>query len=192
LESPALIVLVGPPGTGKSHLARQIVAVLDARLIQTDAVRKQLFPDPRYTAPEMRSVYAACRCRISAALAAAELVIFDATNLRERSRASLYRLADRHRAGLIVLVAYAPPKVIRQRLARRHRKPDPADLSDADWDVYERMAKTAEPVARPHIVANTCVSPAPLLRLLKRLLAAQWSRTGSTAEDTEGRRGERQ
>jgi predicted kinase len=166
----ALIVMVGVPGAGKSVLAREVAAAVDADLIQTDAVRKGLFPRPRYTPKETRTVYAVSHRRLAAALRAGRRVIFDATNLQERTRTILYRIAERHAARLLVLVAYAPEPVIRARLARRGQRLDPHDLSDADWTIYLGMRRTAEPVGRPHVVANTCVSPGPVLRLLRRML----------------------
>ena len=165
-----LILMVGVPGSGKSFLARILAGELGAEIVQTDAVRKELFPRPRYTPAEMRSVYAVSHRRVSAGLAAGRRVIFDATNLRERSRTALYRIAERSAAGLVVIVAYAPESVIRSRLAERRRAPDPNDLSDADWVIYSRMVSTSEPVARPHLVANTTASPKPLLRVLRGLL----------------------
>ena len=166
----SLIVMVGLPGAGKSFLARAVATNFGAVLIQTDAIRKELFPRPRYTSKELRTVYAIAHRRLAAALAAGRRVVFDATNLRERTRAILYRIAERHAARLIVLVAYAPEDVIRARLAGRVEGRDPDDRSDADWAIYLRMRGTAEPVRRPHIVANTVAASATVLRLLRREL----------------------
>jgi hypothetical protein len=145
---------------------------LGARLIQTDAVRKALFPDPSYSQREVSAVYAACHQQISEALAQAEVVIFDGTNLREGQRSTLYGLADRAGAQLLVVVAYASEAVIRERLRQRVTERDPDDQSDADWQIYLRMRGGAEPVLRPHIVVNTAVSPEPVIRLLRRHLGA--------------------
>lgn len=168
-----LVVMVGLPGAGKSFLARQIAAEIGAELIQTDAVRREMFPHPRYVPREMAAVYQTCHRRIAAALAQKHRVVFDATNLHERGRALLYRLADQHGASLFVMAAYAPEPVIYARLRSREASRDPGELSDADVTVYRRMRPRAEPVRRPHIVANTTVSPSPVLRLLRRELAHQ-------------------
>src|SRR5918992_1620527 len=75
----ALVIMVGAPGSGKSYLARTLSEALGAVLIQTDAVRKELFPDPRYTPGEASTVYAECHRRIAAALGRGACVIFDGT-----------------------------------------------------------------------------------------------------------------
>ncbi len=167
----ALIVMVGAPGTGKSHLARRIAEAVDAVLVQTDAVRKELFPRPRYTNAETKAVYAESRRRLDAALAAGRRVIFDATNLREHRRALLYAVGEQ--AGLVAVVrAYAPDDVVRARVTRRFVAPDPLDQSDADWRISRLLHKQAQPIRYPHLVVNTIVSPAPALRALARVLGA--------------------
>jgi predicted kinase len=167
---PALLIMVGVPGSGKSHLARTLGAALGAEHIQTDAVRKELFPEPRYTPGEASTVYGVCHRRIADALGRGECVVFDGTNLRERRRATLYRLAERAGAKAIVVVAYASDEAIRARLRHRVEQRDPDDQSDADLRVYLRMRRDTEPVPRPHIVVNTAAAPGPVIRLLQHHL----------------------
>ena len=176
-----LVVMVGVPGSGKSFLARAISETLGAELVQTDAVRKVLFRRPRYTAAETRAVYATCRRRLAAGLKVGRRVVFDATNLQESTRASLCRIAEQHGAVIVVVATYATETVIRARLTARQRGHDPRDVSDADWAVYLTLRRAAEPIGRPHLVANTCASPRPLLALLGRRLG-----TGDRDGDGDG------
>jgi predicted kinase len=180
---PALLIMVGAPGSGKSYLGRTLSVALGAELIQTDAVRKELFPEPSYTPGEASTVYATCHRRIAEALARGECVVFDGTNLRERRRTNLYRLAERARAKVLVVVAYASDAVIRARLRQRAEGRDQDDHSDADVTVYLRMRRDTEPIPRPHIVVNTAAAPGPVIRLLQHHLTE-----GRGARD-EGRAG---
>ena len=160
--------MVGVPGSGKSFLARAIAERLGAELVQTDAVRKELFRRPRYTAAETRAVYATCHRRLGRGLSAGRSVVFDATNLQERARVVLERIAERRGAGLVLVVAYAIEALIRARLAARAGGHDPHDMSDADWQVYLKLRRSAEPIERPHLIANTGTSPRVLLDVLGR------------------------
>lgn len=159
--------MVGVPGSGKSYLARTLSAEFGAELVQTDAVRKELFPEPRYTSAEHATVYEACGRRIAELLGRGACVIFDGTNLREKRRRALYQLAERASAQAIVVVAYASDEVIRARLQGRVEGLDPDDQSDADLPIYLRMRRDVEPVPRPHIVVNTETAPGPVIRLLR-------------------------
>jgi predicted kinase len=166
-----LLIMVGAPGSGKSHLGRTLSEALGADLIQTDAVRKELFPDPTYTPAEAAAVYTTCHNRIAEALAEGRCVVFDGTNLRERRRRTLYQLAERARAQVIIVVAYASEVTIRARLRHRAEGRDPDDQSDADWAIYLRMRRQTEPVPRPHLIVNTAAGTGPVVRLLQRRLA---------------------
>jgi predicted kinase len=182
--------MVGAPGSGKSYLGRTLSVALGAELIQTDAVRKELFPDPRYTPAEAATVYATCHRRIAAALAAGCRVVFDGTNLREKRRRTLYQLAERAKAPVLVVVAYASEATIRDRLRHRAAGGDPEDQSDATWEIYLRMRRDTEPVPRPHVVVNTAVSPGPVIRLLERSLSGDLrvkSESGETGAAAESR-----
>jgi predicted kinase len=168
---PALIIMVGAPGSGKSYLGRALSEALEALLIQTDAVRKELYPDPSYTSAEAATVYGVCHKRIAEALAEGACVVFDGTNLSERHRRTLYTLGERAKATTVVVVAYASEATIRARLRHRAESRDPDDQSDADWPVYLRLRRENEPIPRPHIVVNTEAGPGPVVRLLQRRLS---------------------
>ena len=163
-------MLVGPPGTGKSRLGRRLGRALDAQVVESDRVRKQLFAEPRYTGGEHAAVYGWCHTVLRSALAVGRPVIFDATNLEERIRRRVYDIAEMHDARLLIVWVTCPPAIVQQRLLRRQQAPDEEDLSDADWLVYLDMRRRAEPIRRPHIVINTAVNFETVLNgLLKRL-----------------------
>jgi predicted kinase len=165
-------MLVGPPGTGKSHLAKRLGAALDAQVVESDRVRKQLFAEPRYTGGEHAAVYGWCHTVLRSALVVGRQVIFDATNLEERIRRRVYDIVEQCDARLLIVWATCPPGIVQERLLRRHQAPDEDDLSDADWLVYLDLRRKAEPIRRPHVVLNTATDFDTLLRHVLRRVSA--------------------
>lgn len=152
---PALVMLCGLPGTGKSYLARRLQPYLGAVVIETDRVRRFLFSSPTHAAGESGRVYAVCHGLIERHLRRRHSVIFDATNLQERSRQRVYRLAGRLATPLVVVRTVAPAELVWRRMAGRAARADPDDRSQADFAVFLKLAPSEEPVRRPHIVVDT-------------------------------------
>jgi predicted kinase len=166
---PLLVLMVGAPATGKSRLARRLAHALDAQVVESDRVRKQLFAEPRYTGGEHAAVYGWCHTVLKSALVVGRNVIFDATNLEERTRRRIYDLADDNNARLEIVWVTCPPAIVQQRMLRRRDAIDDDDMSDADWPVFLDMRRRAEPIRRPHSVINTAAGTETLLaRLIAR------------------------
>ncbi|MBI4786107.1 MAG: ATP-binding protein [Chloroflexi bacterium] len=153
--NPVLIVICGLPGVGKSFLAHALVERLPAVIVESDFVRKTLFPKPTYSGLESTWVHRIAHVVMERLLKSGRRVIYDATNLYEWHRAKSYQLADRANAKLIVVQIVAPEALIRERLTKRFESRDPGDLSDATWQVYEHLRRTAEPIRHPHLVVDT-------------------------------------
>ena len=161
-----LLLLVGPPGTGKSTVARRLSEASGADIVQTDAIRKALVPRPTYLPAESAWVHRVAQQRLRQKLSRGQDVIFDATNLRSSHRKLLHNLADMVGARSLALVVWAPESTIRVRLQHRHDEPNVSDKSDADWAVYEHLIRSFEPLEGWHIVINTTVDILPAVRLV--------------------------
>lgn len=151
---PALILMSGLPGSGKSYLSRRLAEQLSAVIIESDRVRKVLFPQPNYSAEESAFVHRTSQEVIRRLLTKGVRVIFDATNLIEFQREGLYSLAERSGARLLIIRTIAPEQVIRERLEQRKSKWGDS-ISDADWQVYRRMAKNEQRISRSHLCIDT-------------------------------------
>jgi hypothetical protein len=173
MRRPVLVLLVGAPGTGKSRLARRLASELDAQVVESDRVRKQLFAEPRYTGGEHAAVYGWCHTVLRSVLVCGRSVIFDATNLEERVRRRVYDIAETCDARLMILWVTAPAAVVRDRMLRRRDGDDAEDLSDADWGVYLDLRRKAEAIRRPHVVVNTSADISTLINVLVERIRTQ-------------------
>lgn len=176
-DAPALVILCGLPGTGKSYFAAALARRTPALILGSDRLRKVLLPRPRYTREEHSRVFAAAHCLLEQLLTAGYRVIFDATNLTGQARQPLYDIAGRTGARLLLVKLDAPEAVIRQRLARRAAgvsagQSSYTDWSDADWRIYCRLRPGAELPEHPHFRVNSAQDITPALEEIAGLLGA--------------------
>jgi predicted kinase len=169
--TPTLIMLTGLPGTGKSYLARRLAEIVPFVIIESDHVRKMLFPQPEYTGDESYWVHRTCHALMAKLLRKGVRVIYDATNLEERHRELVYRLADREGVKLIVVKMVTPEEVAAERLHRRPEEDSEGhDISDAGWKVYKRMARRVDRIGRNYVVVDTSKELDPAVSKLLRLI----------------------
>lgn len=152
--SPALVVLAGPPGVGKTTFARLLRERVSLAILSVDDVRKILFPNPEYTDPEHHRVFGVYYATLEELLLRGISTVSDATNLWESLRQRLYRIAHRVGARPVVVSFEMPAEVVRLRLEHRFAEPVHWDRSDATWDIHVRMAADMEPVRGWHFVVD--------------------------------------
>ncbi|MEO8457803.1 MAG: ATP-binding protein [Chloroflexota bacterium] len=154
-KPPAVVVMVGLPGSGKSHLARLIATRVGAVQLDSDALRKALYKEPRHTEQEHRRLFPALHVLMERLLERGLTVIVDATNLKEANRKPYYRIAAKYGAPVFLVRTWAPSAVIRQRLADRESERPAHDYSTATLEVYQKMRLDAERVRKRHVSVDT-------------------------------------
>ncbi len=163
---PAFIVVSGLPGTGKSYFCSQLAQRLPFIILESDALRKALFPSPSYSPQESSRLFRAVRLLIERLLKKGIPLILDATNLSERYREYLYSIADRLSVKLVLVRVEAPPWVVRERL--KARRENSADKSDADWTIYQKMKPSVQKIRRNHYAVDTSRDITPVLDKIVR------------------------
>jgi predicted kinase len=136
---PALILVMGLPGVGKSHCARLLCGRLGAAHVASDELRSRLFIAPSYADEENRAVFAAATALVDGLLEEGHRVVVDATNLIARNRAGTVAAARRRGIPVTYVRVTASDDDARGRLASRRVARAPGDHSEADEPIYERM-----------------------------------------------------
>ena len=170
---PVLVVLVGLPGTGKTSFARRLAERFPLQVLESDALRRVLFPKPAHTPEESARFFRAIHQVIAVLLERGTPVLLDATNLVEAQREALYRVAEDAGARLALVQLQAPGEMVQERLARRGVGPGSQEHSEADWAVYQRMRETREPIRREHHTVDTSRDIGPVLEQVIEELAGR-------------------
>ena len=167
---PALVVVMGLPGVGKSHCARLLCARLGAAHVASDELRSRLFIAASYADEENRAVFAAVTALVDGLLAEGHRVVVDATNLVGRNRAGTVGVARRRGLPVTYVRITSSDEDARARLRSRRADRATGDHSEADESVYERMR--AQPFEPPAEGFLELVNGAGLAGEIDRIVAA--------------------
>jgi predicted kinase len=149
-----IVIICGLPGVGKSTLAKNLAPMINATILSSDKIRKELFPNPTYSPFERKLVYdvmiiiakylnkVRCNC------------ILDATFNREDSRVEIREKLQLDDKEFQIIECFCPEEVVISRLKSRKD-----DYSDAIIPVYQKMKKIYEPVEIEHISIDTTLDP---------------------------------
>jgi len=137
-----IVLMCGFSGTGKTTVARQLAADLDAVHVRSDVERKRLFGlGPLassheagldiYTEAATGRTFSATAEAAARCLDAGYPVIVDATFTRQRLRRKFQLLAQRYAVPFVVVETIAREGTVRERLEARYN-----DASEARFDEY--------------------------------------------------------
>jgi len=146
-KTPILFATLGFPGSGKTYFSRKFAKEFHILHLNSDRIRKALFPKPKYTQWEHDIVFPLMDMLAEEALGSGISVIFDANSTRRIYRRHMQKMAKKLGASFFLLKFQIPISIAKERLGTRKRctrkvcqdyhPPVPAE-------VFERLRKTIE------------------------------------------------
>jgi predicted kinase len=141
-DCPAIIIILGLPGSGKSYFAERLAKRLDADYINSDRLRKELFPERTYSESEKAKVYDAMFKKMEEASIKKKNLVLDATFHKRDSREQFIK----HTKGKIYFIeVWAEENIIKERLQKSRR------YSEADFKIHELIRQQWEPLEEDHL-----------------------------------------
>jgi aminoglycoside phosphotransferase family enzyme/predicted kinase len=168
LTQPAVLLLGGLMGTGKSTIAQALRQQLGWALFSSDSIRKQLahldptkpqadaFNQGLYSSAWTAQTYAALREHTATLLAESRSVILDASFLRRADRQALEHIATSSGAKVLFVECVCPREIALWRLAQRwrirqessgHSLASTSFASDGRPDLYDAQSTLQETFA---------------------------------------------
>jgi predicted kinase len=153
---PAMIVMHGLSGSGKSTVARRLVELFGAVQVRSDVERRRTPGiDPRtYDQHTSDMVYERLRLLAGTILAAGFPVLIDAANLKCSERGAFARVAQALGIPWAIVGTRARMQALRERVELRGAQG--ADPSEADAAVLEMQRAHVEPLS-PQELEHTLV-----------------------------------
>jgi aminoglycoside phosphotransferase family enzyme/predicted kinase len=144
--APALIVMHGCSGSGKSHIARRMVEMFGAVQVRSDVERRRMpgGAPQGYDSQARAAVYTRLGELSATILGAGFPAVVDACHLKQSERADCARLADAQGVPWLIVDVRASAATMRARIA--HRRASGADPSEADAAVLAAQLEGAQPL----------------------------------------------
>lgn len=143
MRDPHLYVMCGLPFAGKSTLARMLAGTFGWTYISMDTINDELgqgLDGAAISAEGWDATYSEAYRRVGAALAASEIVIYDAPNHLRAQRDDLREIAAQHRAEVIVILVAVPAELAMERWRHNRQTGQRFDVRDEDFmHVVERF-----------------------------------------------------
>jgi len=149
-----IVIVCGLPGIGKTTFAKKLAPLINATILSTDKIRKELISSPTYEKDELRLIYDIMILLAKYLHDSGTNCILDATFNRGESRIEVYQKLGIQDKDFFVIECVCPENIIISRLKERKN-----GYSDAGIEVYQKMKKIYEPVKGKHFTIDTTLDP---------------------------------
>ena len=167
-KKPAVILVTGLIGTGKTTAAEKIGRALGCDVLSSDVIRKQLagkplteqhydkfdtgIYSPEFTQKTYDEIFRLGKERLTRG----QSVILDASFKKRGDRLAAQKLAEENGAGFLAVECIADEDTIKQRLEERQKR---GSVSDGRWEIFADIKKGFDPVSEfkeiNHLVLDT-------------------------------------
>lgn len=139
-----VVIVMGLPGSGKSYFAEKLAATLHAEYVNSDRLRKALFPIRTYTPEEKQAVYDRMHYLMREAELQQKDIVLDGTFYLQKIRELFTQSAD-----VRFIEVTSSPTITKERLAQTRTD------SEADLHVYQLIKTQWEPLEEEHLVLQS-------------------------------------
>ncbi len=143
-----VVIVFGLPGSGKSYFAAKLAEKIMADYVNSDRLRKEMFPVRTYSEQEKAAVYNVMLAKMKRAVKQNKNVVLDATFHNNETREP-FTQAGKKKDRICFIEITADENVIRQRLKKER------EYSEADFEVYKLIRRQWEPLNEPHLMLES-------------------------------------
>ena len=143
-----IIVVFGLPGSGKSYFAEKLAKKIEADYVNSDRLRKEMFPARIYSEQEKAAVYNVMLEKMKRAVKQNKNVVLDATFHNNETRKP-FTQAGKKKDRICFIEITADEDLISRRLQKERA------YSEADFEVYKLIRRQWEPLNEPHLMLES-------------------------------------
>lgn len=139
--SALVVALMGLPGSGKSSLLQALPPEHQMPVIDRDAIRAAMFPEPFDSRAEKDAAISAVWAALAARLKFGQRVVIDGmTFASQRNRDQVARIARAQNAQVLEVMLDVPPEICAARVAAQTGHPSPERTPVLVYEVAARFA----------------------------------------------------
>lgn len=148
-----IILICGYPGVGKTTLANELGPLINAVILSTDKIRKELIDKPNYSEEEKKLIYNILLLIVKYLHNNGINCILDATFNNQKAIEDIKKGLNLTDDQFKIIECICPEELVISRIQKRKR-----GYSDADVAIYRMIKENYEPLKEKHITVDTSQS----------------------------------